>query len=80
MALVNCPECKRSVSDSAVACPHCGYPSPGAADKQETSASTATTKVESNQEDHAEATPSGSKPRAQTMGGDLPGLLEVGVL
>lgn len=26
MALVNCPECGREVSDQAMACPHCGYP------------------------------------------------------
>lgn len=26
MALVICPECSRAVSDSATACPNCGYP------------------------------------------------------
>ena len=26
MALMNCPECEREVSDRAMACPHCGYP------------------------------------------------------
>lgn len=26
MALVECPECKKEVSDQATACPHCGYP------------------------------------------------------
>src|SRR5262245_63038375 len=26
--LVNCPECGRSVSDQAPACPHCGFPGP----------------------------------------------------
>jgi len=26
MPLINCPECKNSVSDSAVSCPHCGFP------------------------------------------------------
>lgn len=25
MALVNCPECKKEVSDSAASCPNCGY-------------------------------------------------------
>jgi len=25
MALINCPECKKEVSDSAKTCPHCGY-------------------------------------------------------
>ena len=25
MALIKCPECKKQVSDSAEACPHCGY-------------------------------------------------------
>ncbi len=26
MALINCPECKKEVSDAARACVHCGYP------------------------------------------------------
>jgi predicted amidophosphoribosyltransferase len=26
MALIQCPECHRSVSDKAVTCPSCGYP------------------------------------------------------
>ena len=26
MALVNCPECQREVSEQAIMCPHCGYP------------------------------------------------------
>ncbi len=26
MALIKCPECKNEVSDSAKACPKCGYP------------------------------------------------------
>lgn len=26
MALTECPECKREVSDQAPSCPHCGYP------------------------------------------------------
>ena len=26
MAMISCPECNQSVSDQAVACPHCGYP------------------------------------------------------
>ncbi|RII26755.1 MAG: hypothetical protein CXR31_10130 [Geobacter sp.] len=26
MALINCPECSREISDKANACPHCGYP------------------------------------------------------
>ena len=25
MALINCPECQKEVSDTAVACPHCGF-------------------------------------------------------
>jgi len=25
MALITCPECKKSISDSADACPSCGY-------------------------------------------------------
>ena len=26
MALINCPECKKEISDKATACPHCGCP------------------------------------------------------
>ena len=26
MALIECPECGREVSDKALACPHCGNP------------------------------------------------------
>jgi TM2 domain-containing membrane protein YozV len=26
MALVTCPECRKSVSDAAASCPSCGYP------------------------------------------------------
>jgi len=26
MALINCPECGKSISDKASACPHCGNP------------------------------------------------------
>jgi ribosomal protein L7/L12 len=26
MALINCPECNREISDKAVSCPHCGCP------------------------------------------------------
>lgn len=26
MALLNCPECEREISDKAESCPHCGYP------------------------------------------------------
>ena len=26
MALINCPECKKEISDKTNACPHCGYP------------------------------------------------------
>lgn len=26
MALINCPECHREISDKAEGCPHCGYP------------------------------------------------------
>lgn len=26
MALIECPECKRKVSDAAIKCPGCGYP------------------------------------------------------
>jgi hypothetical protein len=26
MALIKCPECKKNVSDKAIACPDCGYP------------------------------------------------------
>lgn len=26
MALINCPECKKEISDQAKTCPHCGFP------------------------------------------------------
>lgn len=26
MALINCPECSKEISDKAKECPHCGYP------------------------------------------------------
>ncbi len=26
MALINCPECNKEISDKAFSCPHCGYP------------------------------------------------------
>lgn len=26
MALINCPECKKEVSDQSISCPNCGYP------------------------------------------------------
>ena len=26
MALINCPECKKEVSDKAISCPYCGFP------------------------------------------------------
>ncbi len=26
MALINCPECSKQISDKAVSCPNCGYP------------------------------------------------------
>jgi hypothetical protein len=26
MALINCPECEKKISDKAIACPHCGAP------------------------------------------------------
>ena len=32
MALIDCPDCQRSVSDRAAACPHCGHPIAGSAD------------------------------------------------
>ncbi|WP_159453507.1 double zinc ribbon domain-containing protein [Geoanaerobacter pelophilus] len=28
MALINCPECSREISNKAVSCPHCGFPLP----------------------------------------------------
>jgi len=28
MALINCPECAKTVSEAAEACPHCGFPIP----------------------------------------------------
>ena len=29
MALINCPECGKEISDAAASCPHCGYPIKG---------------------------------------------------
>ena len=26
MALINCPECKKEISDKVKACPNCGFP------------------------------------------------------
>jgi len=26
VALINCPECHREISDKAESCPHCGFP------------------------------------------------------
>lgn len=26
MSLINCPECKKQISDKALSCPHCGFP------------------------------------------------------
>ena len=26
MALINCPECKKEISSTAISCPSCGYP------------------------------------------------------
>ncbi|MCU9949143.1 zinc ribbon domain-containing protein [Pseudomonas solani] len=31
MALIDCPECNRSISDQAPSCPQCGYPMKGGA-------------------------------------------------
>jgi hypothetical protein len=30
MAMIQCPECQREVSDKAIMCPHCGYQTGGA--------------------------------------------------
>lgn len=30
MALIDCPECSRQISDKAAACPHCGCPAKAA--------------------------------------------------
>lgn len=29
MALINCPECGKEISDKAISCPHCGFPFSG---------------------------------------------------
>ncbi|GKT22776.1 hypothetical protein [Acidovorax sp. SUPP3334] len=34
MALVQCPECTRQISDQALACPGCGHPMASAAQKR----------------------------------------------
>ena len=28
MALINCPECSKRISDQSTACPSCGFPTP----------------------------------------------------
>jgi len=35
MALINCPECNKEVSDKASACIHCGYPLEERAEKND---------------------------------------------
>ena len=35
MALITCPECNKEVSESATACPHCGYPLKGSPDSHD---------------------------------------------
>lgn len=40
MALINCPECQREISDTVKACPHCGYVITGGSEKKETMVST----------------------------------------
>jgi hypothetical protein len=38
MPLIKCPECSKSVSDKAAACPHCGHPIAGYGDYDPTAA------------------------------------------
>ena len=33
--LIECPECKKQISDQAKSCPHCGYPIKGNQDETE---------------------------------------------
>jgi hypothetical protein len=35
MALINCPECNKEISDKVKACPHCGYPFESSVDKNQ---------------------------------------------
>ncbi len=35
MALIQCPECQREISDQATACPHCGFPIANSTPKNE---------------------------------------------
>ena len=35
MALINCPECKKEISDKAQTCPHCGFPVKNESDKED---------------------------------------------
>lgn len=37
MALINCPECQKQVSDKANSCIHCGFPLVGSSSKDEQS-------------------------------------------
>ena len=34
MALINCKECNKEVSDQALTCPHCGITAPGIGDEE----------------------------------------------
>jgi hypothetical protein len=38
MALINCPECNKEISDKVSACPHCGYPVSGSPQQVELTA------------------------------------------
>ncbi len=43
MALINCPECKNQVSDTAATCPNCGAPIKGASEAKAAGSNLTTT-------------------------------------
>lgn len=62
MALIQCPECGKSVSEHAVDCPHCGYPLKEARELKEQSAATEQNTVQA-------ATSINAKPRKSSNTG-----------
>jgi uncharacterized membrane protein YvbJ len=47
MALINCPECKNKVSNTADSCPHCGAPISGIKKRRQKSSSIKTIQITS---------------------------------
>lgn len=57
MALIVCPECRREVSDKALACPHCGLPAPSQAHASVANASSPSRTAEGSTEKPRHVTP-----------------------